>query len=45
MASGNVMMEAASLLCGDVMDMETVWMDLMKWSAVVGIDFYLAPYF
>lgn len=34
MASGSVMMEDVSLLSGDVMEVETVWMDLMKRIAV-----------
>lgn len=29
------MMEIAFLMCGDVMVMETVWMDQMKWTALV----------
>lgn len=28
-------METASLMSGDVMELETVWMDLMKWIAPV----------
>lgn len=36
-ASGSVMMETVSLMSGDVMELETVWMDLMKWIVLVGI--------
>lgn len=36
-ASGSVMMEAVSLISGDVMELETAWMDLMKWIALVGM--------
>lgn len=28
-------MEAASQISGDVMELETVWMDLMKWIVLV----------
>lgn len=31
------MMEAVSLISGDVMELETAWMDLMKWIALVGM--------
>ncbi|TKS84303.1 Low-density lipoprotein receptor-related protein 4 [Collichthys lucidus] len=38
-ASGSVMMDSVSLTSGDVMELETVWMDLMKWIALVpGLD-------
>lgn len=36
MTSGSVTMAGVSLLCGDVMEMEIVWMDQMKWTALVG---------
>lgn len=36
MTSGSVTMEGVSLLCGDVMEMEIVWMVQMKWTALVG---------
>lgn len=31
------MMEAASLMSGGVMVMETVWMDQMKWTVLVNV--------
>ncbi|CAI5666582.1 unnamed protein product [Oreochromis niloticus] len=34
MISGSVTMDGVSLLCGDVMEMEIVWMDQMKWIAL-----------
>lgn len=37
MTSGSVMMETVSLISRCVMEMETVWMDLMKWIVQVGI--------
>lgn len=37
MTSGSVMMETVSLISRGVMEMETVWMDLMKWIVKVGI--------
>lgn len=36
MTSGSVTMAGVFLLCGDVMEMEIVWMDQMKWTALVG---------
>lgn len=36
MTSGSVTMARVFLLCGDVMEMEIVWMDQMKWTALVG---------
>lgn len=30
-------MGSVSLMSGDVMELEIVWMDLMKWIALVGI--------
>lgn len=30
-------MDNVSLMFGDVMELEIVWMDLMKWPALVGI--------
>lgn len=38
MTSGSVTMESVSLLCGNVMEMEIVWMDQMKWTALVGFS-------
>lgn len=37
MTSGSVMMETVSLISRGVMEMETVWMDLMKWIVQVEI--------
>lgn len=37
MTSGSVMMETVFLIPRGVMEMETVWMDLMKWIVQVGI--------
>lgn len=36
MTSGSVTMAGVFLLCGDAMEMEIVWMDQMKWTALVG---------
>lgn len=36
-ASGSVMMKSVFLMSGDVMEVQTVWMDLMKWIALVDI--------
>lgn len=37
MTSGSVTMETVFLISRGVMEMETVWMDLMKWIVEVGI--------
>lgn len=37
MTSGSVMTETVFLISRGVMEMETVWMDLMKWIVQVGI--------
>lgn len=36
------MMDNVLLMFGDVMELEIVWMDLMKWTALVGI-YLLSP--
>lgn len=43
MISGSVTMDGVSLLCGDVMEMEIVWMDQMKWIALVGFFLFFPP--